>query len=411
MLLSKKQYKDFIKKAVYLACKKITGCSLRWGILTGIRPAKFARELLCKLRDYHACVAVLRRDYYVSKKKAILALDIARVELEQTKPLTSQDISLYIAIPFCVSRCDYCGFVSHSIENAGHLVADYLALLCKELVMLSHLIREKQKTIKSIYIGGGTPTSFNERQLHTLFSCIYQHFDLSKVQEYTLEAGRADTITPKKLECAKFFGVNRVSVNPQTMNDKILKQLGRNHSAQDVVDAYQAAKKIGFLNINMDVIAGLPNETVESYCNTIDNILNLAPQSITVHTLSIKKGSNLNLERKGLMAEYQTVSKMLDYSSRKLFSKSYRPYYVYRQKSILGNLENVGYSKPGYEGLYNIYMMEEVMTILSVGAGGVSKILSENDKITRVFNYKYPYEYIRDFSKVEKNLTVLRTML
>jgi oxygen-independent coproporphyrinogen-3 oxidase len=336
--------------------------------------------------------------------KINIILSVLDIENTVIKNISCQDISLYISIPFCKTRCCYCSFVSHSIDKAGHLIEEYLDVLNSELELLSKLVKKKSLNLKCVYIGGGTPTSLNEEQLFKLLSIVDKNFDLSHVMEYTLEAGRADTITKQKLVCAKKFGVNRISINPQTSNNEILKSLGRNHTWQDVVWAYDLAVDAGFNNINMDIIAGLPNESLESYKNTIDGVLDLAPQSITVHTLSMKKGSKIGQNNKDLQNQYQYVSKMLEYSSYKLSKYGYKPYYLYRQKSILGNLENVGYSKQKYWGIYNIFIMEEVMSILAAGAGGVSKIISSGNKIDRSFNFKYPYEYINDFTKILKIL-------
>ena len=408
-LAYKRSEKDLIKKSAYKAAESALGHGLKWGILTGIRPAKIARDLT-KTVSYEDARALLMNDYYLSDEKSRLILDISKVQSRIIENISCKDISLYISIPFCVSRCSYCSFVSHSIEKAGHLVPQYVSLLIRELRELSGLVSSLSLNIKSIYIGGGTPTSLSEGELSRLLSCINECFDLSSVSEYTLEAGRADTITPKKLTDAKRLGVTRVSVNPQTTNDEILMRLGRRHTREDFFRAFALARDAGFDIINTDVIAGLPGESLDSFRRTIDDIMTLSPENVTVHTLSVKRASTLNYDRVDMTREFDLVSGMLDYSSRILSGAGYAPYYLYRQKSTLGNLENVGYARPGTECLYNVYMMEEVMPVLGAGAGAVCKLLCGGGKIERIFNYKYPYEYINDPSKAAGNHDKLKEM-
>ncbi|MBR2743334.1 MAG: coproporphyrinogen dehydrogenase HemZ [Clostridia bacterium] len=406
----KRAFKDLVKKSAYEASKSAAGADLKWGILTGIRPAKLARDLR-KSNDYDGALKTLMDDYYVSREKSELILKVSDVQSAIIDGVGCKDISLYISIPFCVSRCSYCSFVSHSIEKAGNLVHPYVSLLIRELLELSSLISSLSLNLRSIYIGGGTPTSLDENELLRLLSCVYDSFDVSKLSEYTLEAGRADTITKKKLSDAKALGVTRVSVNPQTTNDEILKKLGRRHTREDFFGAFYLAREAGFKCINTDVIAGLPGESQESFMRTVDDILTLEPENVTVHTLSVKRGSNLNYDRVDMTREFERVNGMLSYASERLSENGYLPYYLYRQKSTLGNLENTGYSKPGFESLYNVYMMEEVMPVLGAGAGAVSKLLCGGGRIERVFNYKYPYEYIDDFSKVKRNHEKLEAFL
>ncbi|MBQ3379361.1 MAG: coproporphyrinogen dehydrogenase HemZ [Clostridia bacterium] len=406
----KRKQKDLIKRSAYDASAQALGHGLKWGILTGIRPAKLARDLR-KANSLEKAHDILVNDYCLSDEKSSLILGISDVQNSIINEISHNDVSLYISIPFCVSRCSYCSFVSHSIEKAGHLVPQYVSLLIRELRELSELISSLSINIKSIYIGGGTPTSLSESELLRLLLCINECFDLSKVAEYTLEAGRADTITPKKLADAKRLGVTRVSVNPQTTNDDILMSLGRRHTRDDFFKAYRLSEDAGFDIINTDVIAGLPGESLDSFKRTIDDILTLSPANVTVHTLSVKRASTLNYDHVDITREFDLVSSMLSYASERLFDSGYSPYYLYRQKSTLGNLENVGYARAGAECLYNIYMMEEVMPVLGAGAGAVCKMLCGGGKIERIFNYKYPYEYINDFSKVARNHLKLKEML
>ena len=315
--------------------------------------------------------------------------------MELDKDIGPDDISLYVGIPFCPSRCYYCSFVSSTTAQSGHLIEPYLDTLCREIEETAALVRETGKRVQSVYIGGGTPTTLDEKQLARLLAVLEKSFDFSALREYTVEAGRPDTITPEKLAALRAAGVGRVSINPQSMEDAVLAAIGRRHSAQDVLRAYQEARRAGFDAINMDVIAGLTGDTADSFARTIDTLIGLAPENITVHTLAIKRGADLT-DKAAASAQRDTVSRMLDGAAQALQTAGYGPYYLYRQKFTAGGFENVGWCKPDTECFYNVTMMEELQTILSLGAGGVSKRVERaTGWIERTNNPKYPLEYIR----------------
>ena len=378
-----------------------------WGRLEGIRPVKLARFLLEQgaidpVRQY-------MRLYGATEERSKLACDIARLELDTLGDVASRDIGLYIGIPFCKSRCLYCSFVTNFSNKAIALIPDYLACLKSEIEHTAKLVRNLDLSIKTIYVGGGTPTILNEDQLEGLLIFIKKYFgkafnrsnylntgpnNYNMNFEFTVEAGRPDSINREKLEIMFTQGVNRICINPQTMNDNVLEFIGRRHTASDIIRTFNEARDVGFTNINMDLIAGLPSDTFESFDNSIKTLLELSPEGITVHTMSIKRGSRLNenLQHYNL-AEDNEVAKMVDISRYYLSQSGYNPYYLYRQKNILGNLENIGYAKEGFESLYNIMIMEEVSTIIAVGAGSVTKVVKD-DKIERIFNVKEPLDYI-----------------
>lgn len=365
-----------------------------WGLSTGIRPVKIAR---CRLLD--GCTEKNIIDYYknqyeVSKNRAELCIDIAKRELEILKKVNDNDICLYIGIPFCKTRCLYCSFVTNSVATSHNFKGDYIKALEMEMQYTAKIIADTKQIIRCLYIGGGTPTALSCDELETVINNCKKYFDLSSVDEFTVEAGRPDTISEDKLVMLKKQGVTRISINPQTMNDETLKLIGRFHTSEDILSTFKLARKCGFDNINMDVIAGLPGETLSNFKKTFEGILPLNPESITVHTMCIKKGSKLH-ETLGdyCLTDGETVSDMVEYSKEILAQNDYFPYYLYRQKYILGNLENIGYSKVGYECIYNIMIMEELSSIVSLGCGGVTKIVKD-DKIERIFNVKEVKDYI-----------------
>ncbi len=389
-----------IKMAVYDAVTPFLDAVPEWGSLTGVRPAKFARGFLEKGYTPAQVAQIMTEQYRVSPARRALAIRSAGIALDCKKKLLARDISIYIGIPFCPSRCSYCSFVSHSIEKAGALMADYLDTLCGEIVHTGEIVCQAGLRIVSMYIGGGTPTTLSAQQLERLLSTVRDSFDLRDMSEFTVEAGRPDTITREKLLVLKKFGVGRVSINPQSMNDEVLAAIGRRHSAQDVLDTYQMAREVGFDAINMDTIAGLDCDTPESFAHTIDTLIDLHPENITVHTLAVKRGADQN-DRVHNAAKHEIVHQMLDIASKKLTKAGYAPYYLYRQKFMAGGYENVGWCKPGYECRYNVYMMEELQTIVSLGAGGVTKLLgADGRKIRRISNPKYPYEYNTSLEKI-----------
>ena len=388
-------------KMLYLIMQKLKGVTPAWGLLTGIRPVKKVNELLDRGLDKAEIFSALKEKYFVSDEKLELAYSTAVTQADALAALDKRSYSLYVSIPFCPSRCSYCSFVSHSIESAGakKLLPDYVKKLCEEIARTAEIAQELGLRLDTIYIGGGTPTALSAEQLEAVMSAVKKNFDISKIREYTVEAGRSDTITEKKLEIIRDFGATRISVNPQTMNNAVLEAIGRRHSAEDVVSAFSKARRLGFGNINMDVIAGLPTDTPESFAQTIETLCGLDPESITIHTLTVKRSSKLFSEEERRVDS--RVSEMVLTGQTVLHEKGYLPYYLYRQKNTVDNLENVGFAKAGYECLYNIYIMEEAQTILAVGAGGSTKLVNtETGKIERLFNYKFPYEYISRYDKM-----------
>lgn len=388
-------------KLLYDVMRKLTGITPPWGRLTGIRPVKKVNALLDEGLSKAEIFARLKDEYDVSDKKLELAYNTAVTQKKYFDSLNKRSFSLYVSVPFCPSRCSYCSFVSHSIESSGakKLLPEYADKLCEEIRQTAQIADELGLNLDTVYIGGGTPTTLSAEQLSLVMGEIKKSFDISKIREYTVEAGRSDTITAKKLEVIKENGATRISVNPQTMNDDVLKAIGRRHTAADVVKSFRLAREIGFDNINMDTIAGLPTDTYDGFVHTIDELCGLDPESITIHTLTLKRSSNLFREEERCVDSH--ISDMVDYGQAKLFGEGYLPYYLYRQKNTVDNLENVGFAKAGFESLYNIYIMEEAQTILAVGAAGSTKLVNtKTGKIERLFNYKFPYEYISRYEKM-----------
>ena len=367
-----------------------------WGVLDGIRPVKLARKLLKTEKSPDLAVDSFMREYGASREKAELAVNIAKIENPIIDGLYPKGVSLYIGIPFCPTRCLYCSFVSNSGAKSAKLIPEYINCLKREIAYTADIIKKNGNVIETVYIGGGTPTTLDSNQLDELLDCIFTEFDLSMIKEFTVEAGRPDTVSKEKFEVIRKYGIDRISINPQTMNAEVLKTIGRNHTPEDIKAAFFLAKDFGFKGINMDIIAGLPGETLDMFKYTIEEVERLNPENTTVHTMSIKRSSKLN-ETLGnyTLTSGNQVSQMVDFARNTIMQNGKNPYYLYRQKNMLGNLENVGYSKPGHESLYNIYIMEEVQTIISLGCGGVTKTVDrETDRIERIFNVKEPKDYI-----------------
>ena len=367
-----------------------------WGILTGIRPAKIAMKLLTEGKTDDEVVAYFINVCGTTAQKAALVLETAKQELPVKQAMYPDGISLYIGIPFCPTRCLYCSFVTCGTRQAAKLIPDYLVCLNKEIAYAGALTARSGKQIETVYIGGGTPTTLNAEQLSVMLSQIRDSFDLSRCREFTVEAGRPDTVTADKLNVLKRHHVSRISINPQSMNEKTLHIIGRAHTPAQIRDAVALARSCGFDNINMDVIAGLPGETPDDFRRTIEEVEMLSPENTTVHTMSIKRSSRLHeyLDQYTLAAA-DTVEEMVDFAYAYLKTQGKHPYYLYRQKHQLGNLENVWYAKQGCDSLYNIYIMEELQTILSLGCGGVTKTVDPvTDRIERIFNVKEPKDYI-----------------
>lgn len=378
-----------------------TGLTQPWGILTGVRPVKLLRRLAEESSEEQA-VKKFEKDFFVSNEKIALSRETEHNErkiLELSKP---ESFSLYVGIPFCPSRCSYCSFVMASIERAEKLIEPYTKLLCEEIKLTAEIANKLGLRLETVYFGGGTPTTLSAEQLDTVLRTVNKSFDMSTCREFTVEAGRPDTIDIAKLFALKENKVDRISINPQTVNDEVLKTIGRNHTAQQFFDAFELARKCGFDNINTDLIAGLPTDTPESFKNSLDSIVRLNAECITVHTLCMKRASRLTTEGVTLdLQQARDAREMLAYTQNILGQNEYIPYYMYRQSRMVGNLENVGWSKRGFESLYNVYVMDETHTILACGSGGVTKLKRNNpDYLERIFNFKYPYEYIDRFDEL-----------
>lgn len=387
----------------YDVLSKLLGIEYPWGILYGVRPARFMHSLTDKFGKEDA-KRIFKNQYLVTDEKINLTEAVMESENKIIALSDKNSFSLYISIPFCPTRCSYCSFVSHSIKNTYRLIDDYVRLLADEIRKTAEYARSLGLKLETIYFGGGTPTSLSAEQLTFLFKTIEDCFDLSTLREYTVEAGRPDTITADKLFALKNAGVSRISINPQTFNDNVREYIGRHHTTAQTLEALKLAKDAGFENINMDFIAGLPTESEQSFCESIDKAVELGVPSITVHTLSLKTGAYMAAGDNAFdLTDKILAKKMVDYAGFALKKAGYKPYYMYRQGKSLGNLENVGWCKEGYDCLYNVFMMDETHSVLAAGAGAVIKLKScSTGKIERIYNYKYPYEYIDRFDEILK---------
>lgn len=388
--------KIVVGKAVFAAGEEFFGYTPAWGILTGIRPSKISRQIYAQTGDAAKTRKVLRDEYFLYPKKAALLTNITINQARIIDKLDKNSCSIYISIPFCPTRCAYCSFVSFATKRLLSLIPDYVSRLLRDLDYIFDTIKAQGLHVTTIYIGGGTPTTLTADQLARIFEKIEEHIDPFALEEFTLEAGRPDTITEEKMAVATSHGVTRISINPQTLNEAVLKGIGRCHSVEDFYRSYDMARASGIQYINTDLIVGLPGDSHRSFVQTMDNIVKLGPDNITVHTFCVKKAADL-AHASGIFAYTGSgdVQKSVDYSQLRAKSNGYIPYYLYRQKNSVSNLENVGFAKPGAEGLYNIYIMEEVNHIFAVGAGAVSKLVDrEHSRISRIFMDKYPYEYL-----------------
>jgi len=395
--------------AVIAACGELMGYRPSWGMLTGVRPSKVATELLQSGMSKTRVKRTLTSEYFVIPKKAALATDVALNEQRLIGTWDSKDCSVYIGIPFCPSRCSYCSFVSYTSKKLLSLIPEYLLHLAEDLEKTFSKIKELGLHIKTIYIGGGTPTVLSADQLRFLLGKISDLTDVTALEEYTLESGRPDTITAEKFAVAKEYGVTRVCVNPQSLCDEVLQEIGRAHTAEDFLRAYDIARNSGIPYINTDLIVGLPGDHFKSFSKTFDKILSLRPENITVHTFCVKKAADILRQGSHVYSlRGGDAGKCVDYTQLRAQQEGYLPYYMYRQKNTVGNFENVGFALEGAEGLYNVYMMEEIHSIFAVGAGAVSKMVDYRPEnggkpiIERLFYPKYPYEYLRDTSTEEK---------
>ena len=382
-----------LQQSFYLAAVQLLPYEPAWGALAGVRPTKISTKHMLQGGTAKSASKLLKDVYYVTPERRELAIDCSISTVKAAGLLDPADVSLYVGIPFCPTRCTYCSFVSRSIGKRTELIDPYLEALLKEIEVTGRLLAESGRKVRTIYIGGGTPTTLSAPQMARLLDTIRASFDLSRCIEFTVEGGRPDTLDAEKLQTIFDHGADRMSINPQTMEDHVLRACGRPHKAADVVRAYGEAVDAGFKAINMDLIAGLPEDSVEGFKRSLDAVAALNPANITVHTLALKKGADL-FERRVNLPTAEEVTEMVAYANEKLRELGYKPYYLYRQKYMSGSFENVGWSKNGLDCLYNIYMMEEVHTILSLGGGGMNKVNLPGGKIERFHNPKFPEQYI-----------------
>ncbi|MBP3654424.1 MAG: coproporphyrinogen dehydrogenase HemZ [Oscillospiraceae bacterium] len=387
-----------VRQSFYKAALDWGVIAPEWGALTGVRPTKLMTNIMREGVSDKTAAARFREKYFTSQARADLCVQTAHYSMDAEDALPEKGVCLYVGIPFCPTRCAYCSFVSHSVEKSMKLVAPFFDALMEEIDATAQQVNKLGLVPVSVYMGGGTPTTLSAKQLDQLLTKLETVFDLSHVTENTVEAGRPDTITMDKLHVLKAHGVSRISVNPQTMTDSVLEAIGRKHTASDILDAFRMVREVGGMAINMDLIAGLPTDTPESFRATMDTVMELAPENITVHTLSLKKGARL-MDEGGDIPTPASVKEMVDYAHAKLAEGGYVPYYLYRQKNMSGGFENTGWTKPGYENIYNICIMEELCSIIAMGAGGSTKLVRPNGKIERVFAPKYPNEYISNLAK------------
>jgi oxygen-independent coproporphyrinogen-3 oxidase len=388
-----------VGRAVYKAGKELTGKDIPWGILTGIRPSKVGLELI-KLHGTEKAQEILEKKYLLSPQKASLTIMVAKNETEIIEKYGQNTCSLYISIPFCPTRCEYCSFISYATKKLFDLIPTYLEMLYEDIEQKCDLIKELGLKLVSIYIGGGTPTTLDSEQLEALLARISTYVDTASLDEFTVECGRPDTITKQKLFVLEKYGVKRISVNPQTLNDSVLEKIGRKHTVQDFYNAFDIVKSSSFDVVNTDLIAGLDSDSLESFKATVDSIINLAPNNITIHAFSVKKSARV-LENDASIYDLNGdfAQNSVDYAYEALINSGYLPYYMYRQKNTIADLENVGYAKAGTFGIYNVLMMSDTHTVFSAGAGATTKLVKKIDgkiDIFRIFAPKYPYEYLQD---------------
>ncbi|MBQ7416381.1 MAG: coproporphyrinogen dehydrogenase HemZ [Oscillospiraceae bacterium] len=382
-----------LQQSYYLAAVQLLSDVPAWGALAGVRPTKITTKHMLEGGTEQTAKDLLRDVYYVTPQRRELAVDCSASTVNAARLLEPTDLSLYVGIPFCPTRCAYCSFVSRSIGKRTELLEPYLEALMKELTATGALLANSGRKVRTIYIGGGTPTTLSADQLARLLDAIGDSFDLSRCIEFTVEGGRPDTLDAEKLHAIRAHGADRMSINPQTMIDTVLRASGRPHRSEDVRRSYAQAVDAGYKAINMDLIAGLPTDTVDGFCRSLDEVAQLSPANITVHTLALKKGADL-FERRENLPTAEAVTKMVAHANETLRRLGYKPYYLYRQKYMSGSFENVGWSRDGLDCLYNIYMMEEVHTILSLGGGGMNKVNFPDGSLKRFHNPKFPEQYI-----------------
>ena len=391
--------RQMLQQCYYAAAVQLLPAPPAWGALAGVRPTKISTRHLLEGGSAASADALLEDVYYVTPQRRQLAVACSQSTVAAAALARPEDISVYVGIPFCPTRCSYCSFVSRTIGRKTELLEPYLDALTREIRHTADLLRRSGKTLRTLYIGGGTPSTLTADQLARLMDSLTDAFDLSQCLEFTVEGGRPDTLDLTKLKTIRAHGADRMSINPQTMEDSVLRACGRPHTGEDVLRAYQQAREAGFDAINMDLIAGLPTDTLEGFCRSLDRVAALDPANITVHTLALKKGADL-FERRENLPALEAVTAMVDYANRTLPTLGYKPYYLYRQKYMSGSFENVGWSRNGLDCLYNIYMMEELHTIVSLGGGGMNKVNLPNGRLQRFHNPKFPEQYIESIDSV-----------
>ena len=391
--------RQILQQSYYLAAIQLLPATPAWGALAGVRPTKITTKHILAGGTPKSADKLMKDVYYVTPDRRKLAVDCSVSTVNAASLLDPKDVSLYVGIPFCPTRCSYCSFVSRTIGKKTEMMDAYLEALMKEMALTGRLLKESGRHIRSVYIGGGTPTTLTSEQMAKLLDAIYASFDLSRCLEFTVEGGRPDTLNAEKLQTIFQHGADRMSINPQTMEDHVLRACARPHKAADVLRAYQEALDAGFKAINMDLIAGLPQDTVAGFKRSLDAVAALNPANITVHTLALKKGADL-FEKRVTLPTAEEVTEMVVYANETLRSLGYKPYYLYRQKYMSGSFENVGWSRDGLDCLYNIYMMEEVHTILSLGGGGMNKVNFPDGSLQRFHNPKFPEQYIEMIDEV-----------
>ena len=399
-----------LQQSYYLAAIQLLDRKPAWGALAGVRPTKITTKHLLEGGTPRSADRLMKDVYYVTPERRQLAVDCSESTVKAVSCLEPEDLSVYVGIPFCPTRCSYCSFVSRTIGKKTELLDAYLAALEREIRVTARLMKDSGKHLRTLYIGGGTPSILTTPQMIRLLDTLREAFDFSRCIEFTVEGGRPDTLDLEKLRAIREHGADRMSINPQTMEDSVLRVCGRPHTGADVIRAYHQAEEAGFTAINMDLIAGLPADDFDGFRRSLDTVAALNPANITVHTLALKKGADLFEKREGLSTALE-VSRMVDYSNASLRGLSYKPYYLYRQKYMSGSFENVGWSRDGLDCLYNIYMMEELHTIVSLGGGGMNKVNLPDGTLQRFHNPKFPEQYIEMIDSVCRQKEELFSLL
>ena len=399
-----------LQQSYYLAAIQLLPKAPAWGALAGVRPTKITTKHLLEGGTPKSADKLMKDVYYVTEERRKLSVDCSLSTVNAVRQMEPEDISVYVGIPFCPTRCTYCSFVSRTIGKKTELLEPYLAALEKEIRVTAELMKKSGKHLRTLYIGGGTPTTLTTPQMIRLLDTLRESFDFGRCMEFTVEGGRPDTLDAQKLRAIREHGADRMSINPQTMEDHVLRACGRPHKAADVVRAYHEAVDAGFSAINMDLIAGLPQDDFDGFRRSLDTVAALNPANITVHTLALKKGADLFEKREGLSAA-EEVARMVDYANETLRGLSYKPYYLYRQKYMSGSFENVGWSRDNLDCLYNIYMMEELHTIVSLGGGGMNKVNLPDGTLQRFHNPKFPEQYIEMIDSVCKQKEELFSLM